>query len=87
MRNIGEKLFGPRDGEPVEVHDKRTKELSKLIKNTFDTVEGRKLMKELVKASPPLEPRFGKDRSPEEAAFLDGEKHFLGLLLIHSGLR
>lgn len=80
--NLGEKLFSavPRNGETKEQAATRAKETGALFRRVFDNPDGKKLLRLLYSNSHPLAPRFAPGRSAEEAAFLDGERHLIGLL-------
>lgn len=83
--NIGERLFSPVPigRETPEQAAKRAEENAALCRSVFGTVEGGKLLRLLYSVSHPLAPRFAPGRSAEEAAFLDGERHLIGLLWLN----
>lgn len=80
--NIGEKLFSPkpRNGETKEQGIDRAKRMGELCRRVLDNPDGHTLIRALYAASNPLAPRFSPGRTPEDAAFLDGERHLIGLL-------
>lgn len=83
--NIGEKLFAPREGERPDAYKAREAETMQIFRDALGTVEGQRLLNLLSSVSPPFAPRFSGKMDSHQAAFLDGEKHLLGLLIVHSG--
>lgn len=83
--NIGERLFSPVPvgGETPEQAAKRAEQNAALVRAVFGTPEGGRLLRLLYSVSHPLAPRFAPGRSSEEAAFLDGERHLIGLLWLN----
>ncbi len=90
--NLGEKLFSaeprgldttpPRKETDAEAKA-RVNETRLLFRKVFDNPDGKKLLKVLYSHSHPLAPRFVPGQSAEMAAFLDGERHFIGLLWLN----
>lgn len=84
MKNLGQKLFEPLPGETPEAHKVRTDRTRALFRDVFGTQSGVELLKALALASPPFEPRFSGDFNPMQAAFTDGEKSVVALLVANS---
>jgi hypothetical protein len=85
--NIGEKIFARRPTESEQAYQERVKETKQVFTNALNCDEGRQLLELLCFHSPPFAPRFTSGADPHQAAFLDGEKHLLGLLVIHGGYK
>lgn len=85
MKNIGEKIFGRRAGETEIIYDQRIEETKRIFSDALGTMEGQRLLNLLTHYSPPFGPRFLSQADSHHAAFLDGEKHLLGLLVVHGG--
>lgn len=83
MRNVGEIIFEPRSSESKAEYDERVRLTSQKFKTVFDNPAGREVLNILVEASNPFAPRFGNNRTPEQAAFLDGERHLIGWLILN----
>jgi hypothetical protein len=81
--NIGEKLFSRRPGENEDVAAKRIKRNKRIFRDALDNTAGHELLRLLYSVSHPLAPRFTSDAKPEQAAFLDGEKHTIGILWLN----
>lgn len=85
MRNVGEIIYSPIEGESEEQYEARVEEADKIFKNALGNQAGLDLLRLLSGASPPIAPRFLSGGTDTEAAFLDGEKHLIGLLISKSG--
>ena len=83
MRNVGEIIFEPRPKESQEEYDKRVGLIAQKLKTVFNNPAGLEVLNILVDASNPFAPRFGDSRTAEEAAFLDGERHIIGWLILN----
>lgn len=83
MTNIGRTLFAPSPGESPEAAHSRIESNRKTFRAALDTPSGRDLVRLLYSASHPLAPRFLSGETSEEAAFLDGERHLIGLLWLN----
>lgn len=83
MSNIGETLFGPLTGEPPEATEARAEANKQVFERALNNQAGRELLRLLYSVSHPMAPRFGHGRTPEEAAFLDGERSLIGLLWLN----
>lgn len=85
MKNLAEKIFARRDGESLLDCEERCEETRKLFRRVLGTADGKELLRILSEASSPFGPRYHGDFDPNKAAFSDGEKHVIGLLIVESG--
>jgi hypothetical protein len=83
MKNIGTTLFAPHPGERPETAKARIDSNRRVFREALDTPAGRALVRLLYSASHPLAPRFLAGETAEQAAFLDGERHLIGLLWLN----
>ena len=83
MRNVGEIIFDVLPDESQEEYEKRCAIIAGKLKTVFNNPAGLEVLDILINASHPLRPRFGNNRTPEEAAFLDGERSLIGWLWLN----
>lgn len=81
--NIGEKLFSKHPGENDDAAAKRINRNKRVFREALDNTAGHELLRLLYSMSHPLAPRFSTGATPEQAAFLDGEKHLIGQLWLN----
>lgn len=84
MRTISEKIFDVRSGESEPDYRKRVEEAKTIFQAALGGANGKRLLNLLAAHSHPMAPRFGEGKTPEEAAFLDGERSFLATLILNS---
>jgi hypothetical protein len=83
MTPIAQKLFAPRPGESEDESKKRIEDNGRTFKAALSTKEGKALLRLLYSESHPLWPRYGAGQTPEESAYLDGERCLIGCLWLN----
>lgn len=81
ITDLANDLKARRDGEAPEAHAKRLSDTQRLFRNVFADPDGIQLVQLLVTYLRPLQPRFIGNRTPEEAAFRDGQCNVLNAIL------